>query len=331
VALAVLALCATQPHWVAGHPARRGLSSTAVPAVYDRLAQLPEGALIELPMQSQPVHLGIAHFQYYQVRHARPILNVNPLTHIDDVLALRDLAREHDLLALFLDLSDAQAVLRAQVTSAQVRALRDLGFRLVAVHDRFPADAGHITAPAERIGMLPGPAFALMEDLFGPALLEGDGVRFYDLERGVTRAAAAPLPPHAWQEGTIGALDAFRTAHTPTLLPLSREPEAALLLGTAPPGRMLREVSLWVRAERGTALAVRFRDGGGAQIGAPAPVDIAERAWRWVRVVAPAGAVDAALVDTGADPLILSLTRAWLDTAPDPSLTAAPTEPGSTP
>ncbi|MFH1465427.1 MAG: hypothetical protein ABIO70_13650 [Pseudomonadota bacterium] len=331
VVVACAFLFATQPHWAPTHPARRGLASTAIPPVYSHLDRLPEGALIELPLLFQPVHLGVAHFQYYQVAHGRPMLNNNQLIRVDDLLALKDLALRNDLVDTFLRLSEPDATQAARVKAEDLRALCDAGFRLLTVHESFPADGASITGPADQAGLLPGPAFALVDDLFGPALLEEDDVRVYDLRRGIARAEAGPLPVHHWREGSLGALDLFATGHVPTLLPLTTEDDQAFPLGSAPTGATLAEVSLWVRVERGAGLALRFLGPDGARIGPLVPATAEVGAWRRLRAIAPAGAVAAELVNSADEPLAVAMTLAWVDTLPAASEPGTPIAPEAQP
>ncbi len=311
----VVGLFATQPHWASGKPSQRGLSDTTVPAVYHQLAGLPAGALIELPLHYQPAHLGVAQFQYFQIVHGRPLLNNNQLIRIDDLLALRDLARDNPLVHRLVKLDELPPNEPVEVRREDLQALCDQGFRLISVHESYPADQAHLAGGAENTGMLPGQAFALIDDLFGPPLLEGDGVRFYDLHRGLGPEPVVPLEPRHFVPGDLGALDVFVTAHTASFMPQLSTPGSQLELAVAPEGSELRQASVWARGVQPGELAFRFRARDGAVVGEAVPVAVDPGAWRRLAVAAPPGAASVALINPGQERVAALLTRSWVELA----------------
>jgi hypothetical protein len=94
-------LTATQPHWIDGAPSSRPMASTAVPEVYSMLSELPEGALLELPLLYQPTSSTVARGQYYQLTHGHPIVNSNQLIRRTELPQFVEFIQSQPLLSYF--------------------------------------------------------------------------------------------------------------------------------------------------------------------------------------------------------------------------------------
>ena len=123
---------ATQPHW---HKEIGPLSSTEFPSGYDELRDLPEGAVLELPLHYQPLSTANARVQYYQVAHGKPLVNCNELLLTGDLARFRDHVQGNGFLQVALDLGRSQPPF--EFTGADLLALRSDGVRWVVFHKRF--------------------------------------------------------------------------------------------------------------------------------------------------------------------------------------------------
>jgi hypothetical protein len=169
-ALVMLGIAAyTQPFWAGDKPALRPMEDATVPAVYTRLRDLPDGAVIELPLQYQPLSVANARLQYYQVVHRKPMLNCNQLIRRTDLLGFRDYVASNGFLRILLDVGRSAPPWR--FTDADLAALVKQGFRYLVVHRRIPAPAGLDSADVAGADFVGQPFVGLLRSLFGdPAI-----------------------------------------------------------------------------------------------------------------------------------------------------------------
>jgi len=243
------ALGFSQPFWAGGAPGNRPLSDAAVPPLYEELASLPEGAVIELPLQYQPVTITNAKLQYFQVVHKLPLLNCNQLIRRPDLMAFRDYVTGNPFLATLLDIARQPPPYRFD--DASLAAVVDDGFRYVVVHRDVPEDtvrlAGEQSVTADRVGQ---PALAMLEELFGPPRLEDVSMAVYELP------AAWPDEGRVWTWSGDDVVEVQSPLDVRSFdLPLKLADGATWTAWTG----QARAVSFWARplADHGDALALR--------------------------------------------------------------------------
>ena len=163
----------SQPFWAGDRPGGRPLADASVPAIYEQLAELPEGAVIELPLQYQPVTIANAKLQYYQVVHRKPLLNCNQLIRRPDLMAFQDYVTGNAFLHTLLDLSRQPPPYT--FTDADVAAVVDDGFRYLVVHRELAQDLVEMAGGEAVADMMGQPALSMLEELLGePVLADGD-------------------------------------------------------------------------------------------------------------------------------------------------------------
>ena len=176
VAAAVALLAAlgvSQPLWSGDRPAHRPLADARIPELYGALADLPDGAVVEVPLQYQPTTIANARFQYNQTRHGHPVLNCNQLIRRTDLVAFRGYVEDNDFLSTLVDL--ARSAPPHSFSGADLLALRDDGFRYVVLRRRIEADRLALAGEA-RGDLLVEPAWGLLRDALGPPVYsDGDG------------------------------------------------------------------------------------------------------------------------------------------------------------
>lgn len=84
----------TQPFWAGDRPALRPLADPTIPPLYEKLRDLPDGGVIELPLQYQPLTVPNARFQYNQISHQKPLLNCNQLIRRTDLMGFAEYLRK---------------------------------------------------------------------------------------------------------------------------------------------------------------------------------------------------------------------------------------------
>ncbi len=178
--VALLGIWAFAQPLVAGErPAWRGTAAAAFPAVYQSLRAMPEGAVIELPLQYQPLTVGNARFQYWQLAHGKPLLNCNQLIRRPDLLAFRDYVTQNSFLLVLMDL--ARRTPPFAFRRSDVAKLYTEGFRYIVLHREVPADAVQLAGPMGEADLIGEPAIGMLRDLFGAPILAGDGAEIYGL------------------------------------------------------------------------------------------------------------------------------------------------------
>jgi hypothetical protein len=275
-----------QPFWAGDRPALRELSDASVPPIYDVLRDLPDGAVIELPLQYQPLSIANARLQYNQVAHGKPLLNCNQLIRSTELLAFRDYVAANGLLRVLLDAGRSAPPYR--FTDADVGALLADGFRYLVVHRRVPVGSSMDAAATGGADRISQPAVDLLRDTFGPPAHGDADAWIFTLPGTWTDQGRT----HTWDVGTVREVT----------LPLQGTGEAVRLQlpadGAAPiHAGPARSVSFWARglpdAARGPSVRVRGQDD-------VAPT-LTTDAWTFVEVpVTAEGPVDIAFVGPGA-------------------------------
>ena len=173
------ALAFSQPHWASPAPALRPLASTVVDTAYHDLAELEEGAVIELPLLYQPASKSNALTQFHQTVHEKPILNSNQLIRWPDLLRFRDHVGANPALSLFVDL--ARRDLPLSVDESAIASLRAQGYRWVTARRQVEADS--IELAAEQVGadLLGAPAWILLNRLFGEPVIDSGTTVVWDM------------------------------------------------------------------------------------------------------------------------------------------------------
>jgi hypothetical protein len=149
------------------------MADARIPDLYGSLAELPEGAVVEVPLLFQPTTIANARYQYNQTRHEHPVLNCNQLIRRDDLLAFRSYVETNGFLADLVDLGRSEPPY--QFTGADLQALRDDGFRYVVVRRRVEADLLSL-AGVSRGDLVVEPAMSMLPAVLGePVLSDEDG------------------------------------------------------------------------------------------------------------------------------------------------------------
>jgi hypothetical protein len=159
-----------QPHWSGNRPGERALADARVPEIYERLRDLPDGAVIELPLLYQPISPANARFQYHQVVHRKPVLNCNQLIRRTDLLAFQAYVGDNQFLQTVLDLGRRSPPYA--FSSDDLRDLADQGFRYVVVHPAFETSQLHLSG-------FHGEALQMLSDTFGEPILTSQDTWVY--------------------------------------------------------------------------------------------------------------------------------------------------------
>lgn len=294
---AVLAVVAVgQPFWAGDRPGLRPLSDPAIPDVYARLRDLPDGAVVELPLQYQPLTVANARFQYNQIAHRHPTLNCNQLIRRTDLLAFERYVSGNGFLSSIVDIG--RRLPPYTFTAADLAAMRADGFRYVVLHTTAEADATHLSGSSTSADLVGEPAVEMLHALFGDPVLEDDATRVF----AMPDAAAAPSTRYTWTGDDVVNLDLpFDSNRFGLPLPLPAGESVNLWTGAA------RQVSFWAEPESGDGLVVRVHGADGDR---DVPVRLIDGHWRWIQVpISEAGPVTITLVAAGGDAR-LRLTRA---------------------
>ncbi len=226
-----------QPHLSGERPADRPLADATIPPIYDELAALPDGAVIELPLLYQPISPANARFQYHQVAHRKPVLNCNQLIRRTDLLAFQDYVGENAFLQTVLDLGRRSPPYAFR--SDDLHELADQGFRYVIVHPAFETSQLHLSGfhgEADRLGQV---ALQMLAETFGEPVLRSEDTWVY--------AFPDPLPPPGTRFAWSG--DAVLDVPVPwseLKLPVTLQAGEDLLLDWPEGASQARALSLWV-------------------------------------------------------------------------------------
>ncbi len=254
----------TQPFWAGERPGLRPLADAGVPAIYAALRDLPEGAVIELPLHYQPLTVANARLQYHQIVHRKPLLNCNQLIRRTDLLTFRTYVLGNRFATALLD-----AGRRAppwSFSDADIGALVDDGFRYLVVHRRVHVGAALDASRAGDADRVAEPMRDLLRTVFGPAALADEEAEIYDM-----RALWTDRGRHwTWSPSATASA---RLPIDASSRPLRLAAGARVTL--ADDGR---EVAMWVRGVDGeVALSVR----SGSTSFVP---DVDPEEWRWIHV-----------------------------------------------
>ena len=178
--LLLLGLAAfSQPHWSGERPSTRPLADATIKDIYTELATLEAGAVIELPLQYQPVTTANARTQYNQTVHRHPILNSNQLIRRTDLLRFRDFVTQNSALHTFVDLSRTNTPY--VIEANDIEALRSQGFRWVVAHRLIPDDTVSLAGEMVHADLLPVEAWQLLNAVFGPPIVDNGESVIWDV------------------------------------------------------------------------------------------------------------------------------------------------------
>ena len=170
VPLAAFLLAVTQPHWTG--VSDRELGDARIPSVYEDLAALPQGAVIELPLQYQPVTPANARYQYNQVVHRQDLLNCNQLIRRTDLLRFQAYVAGNSFLQVALDLGRQAPPYGYR--AEDLESLYEQGFRYLIAHTSVELDPLHLAGFHGDSDRLQQPAWDMLRDSLGEPLLVGD-------------------------------------------------------------------------------------------------------------------------------------------------------------
>jgi hypothetical protein len=189
---------AAQPHWAGERPAERPIADADVPEIYHRLRELPDGAVIELPLHYQPLSVANARLQYYQVVHRKPMLNCNQLIRRTELMQFRDYVAGNRFLQVVLDIGRSEPPYTW--SDDDLLALRDDGFRYVVFHDTFEPAKLRLSGYQGEADRLRQPAITMLYEALGEPVLEGDGVVIFALPGDLTPGRERAWTGEAWAE-----------------------------------------------------------------------------------------------------------------------------------
>ncbi|MCP4808815.1 MAG: DUF3367 domain-containing protein [Proteobacteria bacterium] len=259
---AVVALIGiTQPHWTG--VSSRPLADASIPAVYDELAALPAGAVIELPLHYQPVTPANARYQYNQVAHGQPLLNCNQLIRRTDLARFQAYVGGNAFLSTVLDLGRREAPYT--FAGEDLDALADTGFRYVVAHTAFESDPTHLAGFQGRADRLRQPAWDMLRSTLGePVLVGEDGTWVFELPE---RNAPGPrvFAGTRWEDVSLPWVE-LRLPVTLGAAPLSLETGS------------VERLSFWVERLGGEGELLVVADGTSTQVATR------RGAWTWVEV-----------------------------------------------
>ena len=261
-------IAATQPFWSGDRPALRPIADPTIPEIYTRLADLPPGGVVEVPLQYQPLTTANARFQFNQIAHHHPTLNCNQLIRRTELLAFQRYVTRNAFLATLLDLARQRPPFA--FSAADLAGVFADGFRYVVVHTSAEADDVQLSGAMTAADLLTEPAFEMLDKALGePVLQDGD-----------SRVYAVPNATHAaswvWTGEDVVPLELPLDAKRfglPTVLPTGGTMQ--IWEGEA------RQLSFWARGAGSAPVVVRIT-GADGQKDVPIVLDV-ER-WRWIRI-----------------------------------------------
>ena len=301
VAAAAFALAASQPHWAGERPAARPLADAEVPAVYEELRDAPEGAVIELPLQYQPLSVANARFQYYQVVHHKPLLNCNQLIRRTELLQFRDFVAANGFLQVALDISRREPPYGW--TSDDTNQLREMGFRYVVMHRAFTPSELHLSGYQGAADRVRQPAIDLLRESLGAPIIDADDVWIFEIPEHP--------PGRRFARGADDFLE-VRVPWTDLRLPLRLRPGDGGVPLALPADARPARFSLWTRRLAGEGELALVIDGPRGAWSGPLPTEVGPWAFSEVDLppIPPGGS--ARLVAEGG-PLDLELDALQFD------------------
>jgi len=169
----------SQPHWSGERPSQRPMANASVSSIYQTLAGMEDGAVIEAPLHYQPVSNANARTQYAQTIHGHPILNTNQLIRWPDLLRFQRYVLSNSALHTLVDLGRTPPPYSIQATDTA--SLTDQGFRWVVAHTLVPADEVELTGESGHTDLLGPAAWAMLHAAFGPPAQDSGDAVIFDL------------------------------------------------------------------------------------------------------------------------------------------------------
>jgi hypothetical protein len=264
----------SQPHWTG--VSDRELGDATIPSVYEDLALLPEGAVIELPLQYQPVTPANARYQYNQVVHRQDLLNCNQLIRRTDLARFQDYVAANTFLQVALDLGRQSPPYR--YLGADLQSLHEQGFRYLIAHTSVELDPLHLAGFHGDSDRLRQPAWDMLSESFGePVLVGADGTLVYAMP------AQVPSGEQRWEASRWVDLE-LPQASLGLPVPLG---EAGLEL---PIDQPVQRIALWIAVDEDPTGEVVLHAGGRAY-----PVKLQPGSWTMVQQDFPRPVSEASL------------------------------------
>ncbi len=190
--LAFLA-AASQPHWAGDRPVHNPLGDARIPPIYEDLAALPDGAVIELPLQYQPLSVANARLQYFQIAHQKPMLNCNQLIRRTELMQFKAYVAGNRFLQTVLDIGRSEPPWTWG--DDDLIALYNDGFRYVVAHSAFTPAQLRLSGYEGHADRLRQPAWNMLREALGAPVLDREGIQVYALP---TPAALEPGRERRW-------------------------------------------------------------------------------------------------------------------------------------
>jgi hypothetical protein len=226
----------SQPHWSGDKPALRRVLNAQPDPLYEQLLTAPSGAVIEVPLQYQPVSIATARQQTFQLAHKHPVLNTNQLIRRPDLMAFRNYVLSNTMLQTFVDLGRRAPPL--SIEDSDIISLKEQGFRYIVVHDRIPVDDQQLAGEREWADMVVEPARTMLDTVLGAPAFQTQEGRIYDLDRAKLTVDRI----RTWTDDNITQVDSpFDTVRTGQSLYLRAGNGLEVYSGTA------KRFSLWVQ------------------------------------------------------------------------------------
>ena len=296
--LALLAAGAfSQPHWSGERPSGRPLADATVKDIYTELAQLETGAVIELPLQYQPVTTANARTQYNQTVHGHPILNSNQLIRRTDLLRFRDFVSSNSALSTFVDLSRSKPPYTMETDD--IRALQAMGFRWLVAQRLVPDDTVSLAGEMVHADLLPVEAWQLLERAFGEPIVDNEESVIWDIQN-------ARLEEHLIQIDGASTTDLgliFDPVETGFPLVLFPGQTISVYEGT------LSRFTAWIHLEQEEGeVTLRIEDAG---IVREKPLEVQAKHWTYVDIpIEGKGNISLKIVGRGEESIRLNITHA---------------------
>lgn len=259
----------TQPFIAGEQPGYRPLADARIPSIYSQLQSQAPGAVIEVPLQYQPLTVGNARYQYYQLYHQHPLLNCNQLIRRPDLLAFRDYVVKNGFLTTLMDLARREPPY--DFKGEDLNALYQDGFRYIVVHTEVPHDAVDLAGPMGNADLIGQAAVQMLEESLGQTVLNDSSARVYTLP---AQSASGELH---WSGQDVVRLPKLFDGNPPLTLSGQRW---TLWQNFPTP----RRISFWAHAIEGSRLILR----AGAQ---KEEILLNSDQWRWIDIAVKEGPI----------------------------------------
>jgi hypothetical protein len=278
IGLAGFLAAASQPHW---HREIGLLASTEIPSGYDELRDLPEGAVLELPLHYQPLSTANARVQYFQVAHGKPLVNCNELLLTGDLARFRDHVQGNGFLQVALDLGRAEPPF--EFTGADLLDLREEGVRWVVFHKRFQGADPRVEGDSGGANRPAAAAMTMLRTALGSPRIESEDLLVFEIPDDVV----ASKQFHITDDGLLPIPLAAAAVSLPVFIT-----ESGLSL-PAEKGTV-RGFTTWARAPEDTTLTLVADHSDAIEI------QLSSRQWTWIETAfSPAPALGWSLETEG--------------------------------